>query len=197
MPYPPGVNFARVETYFKREDKTWSNIFWFTTISAFPANWDIAAAAAAFEFQLSGFIINEMDGGCFDLGCNFMVHNAGLARSIDVYKNSAGGISTAQPCLPDEVAVVVSRLTTTPGKSGRGRLYFSGLNSIHVEENRLSATGVTAWTSVAAQLKLPLVNQTMTWSPANYSRTTNQFHAAVDFIVEPVLGSRRDRRPRR
>jgi hypothetical protein len=197
MGYPAGVNFARVESFFKRNDKTFSNIFWFTTLSAFPGSWDIAAFAAVANFNLGGSIVNYMDASVSSLGSNVLIHNAGLARSIDVYATSLGGVSGTGTPLPDEVAVVVSRLTTTPGKSGRGRLYFSGLNSGHVDENRLSSSGQTAWTAVATLLKSAIVDQTMTWSPANFSRTTSQFHAAVNFIAEPVLGTRRDRRPRR
>jgi hypothetical protein len=196
MPYP-AVNFARAELFFNAKGKPFSNILWWTTLSAFPGSWDIAAAAAAFSFATGGNIINSMDAAVTYLGCNFLIHNAGLARSIDTYENSSGGISGTGHLLPDDVAVVVSRLTTTPGKSGRGRLYFAGLNSDMVDNNRLNAGGITQWTSVAAQLKLPVVNQTMTWSPANLSRKTTQFHAAVDFILEPVLGTRRDRKPRR
>jgi hypothetical protein len=197
MPYPPGVNFARTECFFKANDKTWSNIFWHTTLTAFPGGWDISAAAAAFSFHLGGDYINACDQTVTYLGCDFLVHNAGLARSVSTYVTSTGGVSGTGTPLPEEVAVVVARLTTTPGKSGRGRLYFSGLNSGHVTENRLSTSGVSAWTAAAANLKTAITDQGMLWSPANYSRKTSAFHAAVDFIVEPVLGSRRDRRPRR
>jgi len=197
MGYPPGVNFARVESFFVGKGKTFSNIWWFTTLSAFPGSWDLANFAAQADFACGGTAINSMDATITQLGSNVLVHNAGLARSIDTYTSSSGGISGTGHPLPEEVAVVVTRITTTPGKSGRGRLYFSGINSDHVDENRLSTAGRSNWVAMAATFKNPIVNQTMTWSPANYSRLTSAFHAAVDFIVEPVFGTRRDRRSRR
>jgi hypothetical protein len=197
MPYPPGVNFARVECFFKGKDRPWSNVFWFTTLTAFPGTWNLATFAAAANFNTAGIIINAMDAACESLGSNCLVHNAGLARSIDVYTTSSGGISGLGTLIPDDNCVVVSRLTTTPGKSGRGRIYFSGLNSGHIDENRLNSGGVTNWTAVAAGLKTAITDQGMTWSPANYSRKTSAFHAAVDFIVEPVIGRREERKPRR
>jgi hypothetical protein len=197
MPFPLGVNFARIEAFFHGNSKTFSNIWWYTTLSAFPGSWDIATAAAAFETATGAAAITGMDQTINYIGCNFLVHNAGLARSINTYQSIAGSISGTGVPVPDDVALVVTRYTSTPGPSGRGRLYFAGLNSGHVDENRVSTAGHTVWAAICTQFKAAVVDQTMTWSPANWSRHTTAFHAATDFVIAPVLGTRRDRKPRR
>jgi len=196
MPYPAGVNFSRLEMFFEGKGKVFSNILWHTTLATFPGTWDIAAAAVAFSTAYANPLISVLSAQIDYLGCNFLVHNAGVARSSDHYESTPGSIATGDP-LPDDVAAVVSRLTTTAGKSGRGRVYISGLDPSYVTENRLSSGGMTNLTTVATAWKAAITDQTMLWSPANYSRKTSAFHAATNFVVDPVTGTRRDRRTRR
>jgi hypothetical protein len=196
MPFPGGVNFTRIELFFKGGDKVWSNILWYTTVAAFPGNWDIAASAAAWEAGITPAFADCMANTNNYIGLNYLVHNAGLARSIDTYTVTQG-TQSAGTAVPDDVACVVSRLTTTPGKSGRGRLYVSGLPSTFITENRLNATGFGSFTALVGLLKGPFTNQTMLWSPANFSKKTVAFHAATDFITEPLLGTQRRRKARR
>ena len=197
MGYPVGVNFMRVEQFFHGTGKEWSTIYWYTTLSAFPGSFDISSLAANLEATLASDLVNCLEAAIQIDGINVQVHNGGLVRSIDNYSVHLGNISGTATPLPDDVCVVVSRLTTTSGKSGRGRMYFSGLPSTHVNENKLNGSGQSNWAAAATTMKAAFVNQTMTWSPANYSRLTTAFHAAVDFIPELILGTQRRRRPRR
>jgi hypothetical protein len=197
MPFPAGVNFARFQMFSKSADKVWSNTLWFTTASAFPPTWDISAAAIAFEnkYVVTG-LTNTMSSNANYIGSNLLIHNGGLARSSNTYTVVAGSGSSANE-IPDDACCVVSRLTATPGKSGRGRLYHSGIPNDFVAENRLTPLGAASFSGYCTVLKSALTDQTMLWSPANWSKLTNAFHAALDFIAEPVLGTQRHRKPRR
>lgn len=196
MPFPAGVNFSKMELFFKGADKVWSNVLWFTTLSAFPGSFNLSTFALYAESQLASFFCDCMVSTVNYIGMNCLVHNAGLARSIDTYTVTPG-TQTGGTGVPDDVAFVVSRLTATAGKSGRGRIYVSGVPSTFITENRLNSSSTATVAALATQLKAPIINQLMTWSPANYSHLLSAFHAATDFVPEPLLGTQRRRKARR
>lgn len=198
MPYPASPNFARVEMFFEGQSKVWSNILWFTETVNFPPSWNIVTFAAAFETYCKTQVLDVLSPLCKYLGANVLVHNAGLARSTDTYHTDVGTYATTpSDPMPDDIAVVVSRLSNTPGKSGRGRLYFAGIPYKFVEENRLSSIGVSQFGLLTDVLKTAISDQTIIWSPAIFSRKTTAFHAATEWQAENVLGTQRHRKARR
>jgi len=114
--------------------------------------------------------------------CLVHVHDGALEFSGSNYGTAAGAISA--PPLPDEVAVVVSRVSAIAGKSGRGRVYIRGIANTLITGDRLNATGITAFNTFVGGLNTTVSDGTITWTPAHFVR--KPISPATVGAMEPV-----------
>lgn len=192
MPVPAGV-WARLEIYFSGAQKNWSNIFWYTGAGSFPSNYNQATFAAAFLTQMQAPLCAPMDSTLLSLGCYCVVNNGSGSFGVKKYTNLQGQDGSTYP-MPEDVAVVVQRISDTAGKSGRGRLYLSGWSQSQCTGSYLNGTGYTSGVAIQTAMKAPIVDQGITWSPAVHSKTTNSLHAMVNALAVSLLGTSRRRR---
>lgn len=106
--------------------------------------------------------------------------------------------------LPNMVAAVLSKYTGTKGQHGRGRTYFPGVPDTFItpatDENRLNATGLTAYALVTAALQSNTIldgANVMTLSIATRPKTNvawTQAAPVLTLLMRTLLGTIRRRR---
>jgi len=177
--------------------KEFSNDFWYSiTSGALDPGLDGTAVGQAFialteaNFQQCFPLAVEIRGVAVEINAG------GISVGTDVYQSYNGaGISDY---MPEDVAVVIRKLTTHPGKPGRGRWYFCGAGQADVKGSYLTATGITHWEGLAVKLKTAItvtaVGGTVTLSPAHFSPNTGVLYPLTNTPVVGLLGTRRRRR---
>jgi hypothetical protein len=183
----------RCELFFSGAQKNWSNIFWWTGAGSFPSNFDQDALAGAVQAALGPPMAQALSANFNLIGTYCVVNNGAGSFGVKHYAVIPGVDSAADP-LPEDVAVVVQRISDTPGKSGRGRLYISGWTGGSANGSYLNDQGQTYGMNITTVLKAPIVNQGITWSPAVHSQKTNTLHAMVNALAVALLGTSRRRR---
>lgn len=191
MGRPVGV-WARVEMYFTGEEKTWSMVFWYTGAGAFPSNYNQATAGNAFYAQLVSSLLPLLNQVVMTRGVYVIINNGAGSYGVKVYNTDAGTGSNS--ALPEDVAAVVQRISDTPGPSGRGRIYVSGVDNGLAVSSYLTPAGITAFNAWGVDVKAAVVDQGITWSPAVYSEKLNMLHAMSAVNTIALLGTIRRRR---
>jgi len=189
---PSGV-WAMVRIFGTQDQKEFSNEFWYSISSGSPApSWDQHAAAGAFYSALGTAIVNTMSSGCTLLGCVFYYNNGSGTLGVDYYSKLTDSLSVAG--IPEDVAVVIQKITATPTKKGRGRWYFAGVGVSLMSNSYLNSAGITAYQALAVQLKTAVTDQGITYSPAHFSPGMSTLLPIVDCPVVALLATRRRRR---
>jgi hypothetical protein len=111
---------------------------------------------------------------------------------VDVYDVISGTLTGG--ALPEDVAVLVQKITALGGKTNRGRWYLPGVDMSLVTGSYLNTAGQTAYTAFAVAAKTNVTDQGITYSPAHFSKSTASL---VPIQNDPVVGLLATRRARR
>jgi hypothetical protein len=105
------------------------------------------------------------------------------------------GQVTGDP-LPTESVIEIQRRTGLPGRSNRGRIFFSGISEEAQLKGGLVQSGDTwaALPSLAAALLGHVTSGAITLTPAHWDRKNNALRSVTAWRVMDKLLSRRDRR---
>lgn len=191
MGRPSGI-WARLEMYYVGLEKQWSNVYWYTGAGTFPSNYNQVNAAQQMVGTLNGNLLNALATTTVSKGGYLIVNNGTGSYGVKYYNNSAGQDSTNS--LPEDVAAVVQRISDTPGKSGRGRIYISGMSTDMANGSYTSQAGQTILVAYAANVYAAVTDQGITWSPAVFSEKTSSLHALSAVNPIALLGTIRRRR---
>jgi hypothetical protein len=182
-----------VRIYGTQDQKEFSNEFWYTiSAGSPPSNWDQHAAAGALYSAIGTPLVATMSSGCTLLGCEFYYNNGSGTLGVDYYSKLTDSLSIAG--IPEDVAVVVQKITANATKQGRGRWYFAGVGVTLIANSYLTSSGITAYQALATQLKTAVTDQGVTYSPAHFSPGLGMLLPLVDCPVVALLATRRRRR---
>ena len=189
---PPGP-WGCVRVYGTQDQKEFSNEFWYSISAGTPGStWDQHAAAGAFYTAIGTAMIATMNSSCTLLGCDFLYNDGTGTIGVDYYSKLTNSLAFAG--IPEDVAVVVQKITANTTKKGRGRWYFAGVGITELTDSYLNATGMTNYQALAVALKTAVTDQGVTWSPAHYSPQLNTLIPLKDCPVVALLATRRRRR---
>lgn len=182
-----------IRIFGTQDQKEFSNEFWYSISAGSPGStWDQKAAATAFYTALATPLIATMCGTCTLLGCEFFYNDGVGTIGLDFYSKLTN--SSIFAGIPEDVAVVVQKLTTNTTKAGRGRWYFAGVGITEMSDSYLNSTGITNYQSLAVACKTAVTDQGVTWSPAHFSPKLNLLIPIKDCPVIALLATRRKRR---
>jgi len=194
MPRPPGP-WLRAEYFFSGEEKEWSSILWFIPSAAIPlATIDFNNLGVELELHLMT-TFELMLANTVAMRGIYMIANDGTSSLGFDFYNPHFGVNT-NPVMPEDVAMVVQLITATPGPSGRGRVYLSGLAKDMTNGSYLSATGDSIGDGLAAALKGNVAIGGDHYTPAVASPTTSAIHPVIITNAVKLLGTNRKRKTR-
>jgi hypothetical protein len=175
--------------------KPWLNDFWFSTTGTFPSNWNVQTACAAIENHFKTNILALMQTDVFFLGTDLLVNNSGIVASASTYTTGNGALTNS--LVPIEVAAIVRMQSAAAGRTGRGRIFLSGLDSGSLDGGRIAAAHLTAFNTFATTCQTSVTDQGVTYHPAVYSRKDNILYNIQYCTAEVPVGTQRRRRTRR
>lgn len=189
---PPGP-WGLVKVYGTQDQKEFSNEFWYSISAGSPSSsWDQKAAAVAFYTIIGTPMIATMCGTCKLLGCEFYYNDGSGTIGLDLYSTLTN--SSVFSGIPEDVAVIIQKITAVAGKKTRGRWYFAGVGVTEVNDSYLNATGIAAYTTLAIALKTHVIDQGVTWSPAHFSPSLGTLTPIKNTPVIALLATQRERR---
>lgn len=191
-PPPPWM----LATIFGNQDtKEWSNEFWYVpSVSVAPSNFDPATLAADFFNAMHVVYVSYMHESASLKGAKATVDFTAGTFGGSYYSTEYGTL--VNDALPEDVAVVVQKQTAHAGRSGTGRWRLTGMDDSCSTGSYLSPTGTGLIQAWVVQAMLPITSQTVTYTPAHYSKKLGSIITLQGADVEALLGTVRRRRPR-
>lgn len=191
---PTGTLWTRAEVFMTSSfAKEWSNIFWFQQ-SAAVGYTNYQSAADQIYSTINAALSVILTTGATIEGAQVVFNDGAGSYGIEVYNEISG--SVAGNAVPEDVSAVVQRVTATPGKSGRGRIFFAGLPESFVNGSYLSTLGETAFGGLQGTLQAGIVSGGITFTPYFFSPKTGAFLPTTAFNYVSLLATNRKRRPR-
>jgi len=189
--------YAHVKLNFQQstDPHTWLNDFWFNITGSFAGGWNVKNACIAIENHFKTNILAVMNSEVNFIGTDLLVNNAGIVATASTYTSGNGAISNS--LVPIEVAAIVRMQSSAAGKSGRGRIFVSGLDSIECDGGRIDPGLLAPFLTLATTMQTSVTDQGVTYVPGIYSRKNNIIYNVQYCTVELPLGTQRRRRARR
>lgn len=175
--------------------RDWLNDFWFNITGTFSGSWNAATACLALENHYKTGMLNCMNAEVSFLGTDMLVNNGGIVATSSTYTTGSGTL--AHSLVPIEVAAVVRTQSAAGGRTGRGRIFLSGLDSSSVDGGRLDPAALGPFTTLATAMQTSVTDQGVTYHPGVYSRKDNLIYNFQYCTAEIPLGTQRNRRSRR
>lgn len=194
---PIATPWVRATIYGKGDMKEFSNDFWFVvTAGTLNAAIDGTAAGVAIYSAYSALMSAPLVDTVVLRGIYTEIADGTSVVGTDYYQQ-VNGLDTSTG-IPEDVAVVVRKLTGLPGKPNRGRWYFTQQAFDQIDGSYLSPTGTASYQALASALNVPIVfagtGGSVTIQPAHFNRVTQTLHAIVASPFVTLLGTRRRRR---
>jgi hypothetical protein len=188
--------YAHVKLNFLSDGvKPWLNDFWFSITGTFSGGWNVKNACIALENHFKTNILAVCNGAVSFLGTDLLVNNAGIVATASTYTTGAGAGSSG--LVPIEVAAVVRMQSAAGGRTGRGRVFISGMDTDYVNGGRLTIGGETVFATLATTIQTSVTDQGVTYHPAVFSRKDNILYNLQYATAEIPVGTQRNRRTRR
>lgn len=188
--------YAHVKLNFQSAGvKPWLNDFWFSITGVFPGGWNVNNACIAFENHFKTNMLNVMHTEVSLIGTDLLVNNAGIVATASTYTSLPGVGSTTMT--PAEVAAIVRMQAAAAGRTGRGRIYISGLDSSLLLGGRIDPASLSLFSTIATMCQTSVADQGITYHPAVYSRKDNILYNIQYCTAETPVGTQRRRRTRR
>lgn len=194
----PGVGtvWVRMVVYYLLDMKEASDVFWFSVSSGSIPTADLRHASAGDMYHTYMPTWSACVGTHVTFRGCYVEWNDGVGtQGVDWYEDVTGTL-ISDP-MPEDVAVVVQKITAVPQPYARGRWYFAGAGQVDVKGSYLNGGGITDWQNFAIVLKgtvTPISAGGLILSPAHFSPHTQQLYPIVDTPVVALLGTRRRRR---
>lgn len=183
----------RATAYFSGDQKEWSNVFWYTvTAGTFSGPYDYTGNAANYLIDIATAYTPFLSSSVKLRGCSVEVSDGTLAVSGEAFAINPG-LGGVDP-LPYDVAAVVSKITTQPGRSGRGRFYVAGLDDTLAQGSYLTPTGATDLNTWSVLMLAPYVFGGITFQLAHFSKSLRVLYPIQQLQVVALLGTQRRRR---
>lgn len=192
LPPPP---YVRAELYMGGMEKEWSNVFWWTVAAGVidPA-FDYGSAAEDCRSFLTSYQKDILSSANFIQGAAVTFAGSGGTYTVDVYQSVAGTVSGTEA--PEDLAMVVQRLSFTNNKRGRGRFYLGGVPHSFSAGSYLSAAGHVALNLWATGMGAAATFGTLSVQPAVFSRKNLALYNVESMNAVSLLGTQRHRRTR-
>lgn len=191
----PTTDWANITVYGFADQKEFINIFWYSIFSGAPTDsWDAHAAAGVIYAAVATTLADTMNSGAALIGCEFFYNFGAGTFGVDYYSSFPGTLNNK--LLPEDVAVVVQKITALGGKTNRGRWYLAGVDSSLVSGSYLNPTGQTSFQTFAVAAKTNVTDQGITYAPAHFSLQTTSLVPIKNTPVVALLATRRRRRYR-
>lgn len=187
--------WAYTEFFYKGMEKVWSNTFWWTLSGAFIP---YAGSNPADDFVAAwGTVIRPMmPSVCTLIGCRATINDGTEVVGYEKYTTLAGTNASTDP-LPEDVAAVVQRISAEPGKSGRGRVFLSGLAQSMAQGSYWTAAGMLLLDAVSVFMEHDISDSTgNVWRPATYDRLDNVLNFINQANAVALIATARRRRSR-
>jgi hypothetical protein len=192
--YPATGNYCVWTCFYRAGGKEMSFRLFFTGDIAVTQPYNPDLLATAIYNHIKTPLLDCFDVAVTVLGGTVSVRNALQEFSGYFTAGDAGMVSGV--ALPDELNAILRKVTDTAGAVGRGRLRLAGMSDAFVAGNYITSSGNSAYVALATVLKTQLTDQSVVWSPANFSPKTAALHAMLDVKVQPKVGTDRRRRVR-
>lgn len=200
--YIPVPNTVRVDLFMRDDGQHIENVFHVRSVAA----WDLAAMAnlySVFETWAATYYFAA-------LGVQVVLSSI----KITDLSSESGGTYESQPfsplagaqtggfAYPSSAALVIKWLTTSRGRSYRGRTYVPGMRTIFASENTVTGTEIAAITEAARELWLGVRSAGHSLAVVSLCnggawRTTGVATDIVSWSVDDTIDSQRRRLPGR
>lgn len=188
---PPGI-WAKTTMYFNSDQKEYSNDFWWS-LSAATVITDMEADAAAIVASLVASYEPILSAEWTIRGGYTEFSDGATTIGVDTYRQDAGGVSS--PPMPEDVAVIVQKFSSIPGRQGRGRLFIAGIPQTFCDGSYLNAApGQSLTTAFITAIGANVMGSSNTYTPAHFSRNAAVMQPVVFWDFAVLLGTRRRRR---
>lgn len=193
MPSRPAGLWVRMELFCNgTEGKEWSNIFWYKPAAPPPLG-NYQTDAIAIYTYVSADLVTLMNSNTKCVGAVVVFNDGAFSYGVEVYQELPGTLNVHM--VPEDVSLVVQRLSAAPSKDKRGRIFVAGLDSSMIEGSYLSPAGVTAAAAFAVNEATPIVGS-VNYDPYVFGPKTGDFHLVTVWNPVQLLATNRRRRPR-
>lgn len=109
---------------------------------------------------------------------------------------SAVGTAVSDDTEPEEVAVLIQRRTSLPGRNKRGRIFLPFVPSDYLEGSALNETAIGFYSAVALEIAETQINTATanTWTPVQPNWKDGNLIPVTHTRLDSEVKSRRDRR---
>lgn len=175
-------------------DSAWANVLWYELASA-PAGDALTfaeSAADAIQNAVRDDWVELLSNVAYFFGVVAAVNLAGNVYTGNTIYAGTNGTNDAD-VMPNFVSGIVRKRTSTPGKSGRGRWYISGIAESLQEGSRLTGAGLGLLGALCEHLNETLVVSGINLAPRHHSQKNDSLVPIVN--VQPLfaLGTQRRR----
>lgn len=194
MHFPAGP-WMRLIIHCSNFEKSWQNDLWYKGTAAVPAGTDVQAVAMACDTAVRGAYLNWMPSSCSFDGVDAYINNGTYTVSGNT-TTSAFGTGSGN-ALPTEDAAIVTISNGVGTRLGVGRIFVGGVADSHVTESKINDTGAPILTALMDALKGILSPGGVPVKLGVWQRKNGLLNSYNYTKIEPILGHRTKRRPRR
>lgn len=191
----PAGPWVRTILNFEGPEKSWTNELWWKVVGSVPSSTDVNVVAAAVDTALSDPFSAAMPDVCKYVGNDTYLNNGTYTVAAHTSVDDTGDASGAM--LPNEVAAIVTASAGVGTRKGVGRIFCGGVAESSVSDSRLISEGVTLYTAIKTALLAVTTLGPVSCNYAIWSRSLAAIEKVSFITIEPILGHRRKRRPRR
>lgn len=179
--------------YGYQDQKEWSMDFWYSVFSGTPStSWNAVTAATAFQTAINTPLLNVLSSNAGVIGGEMWYNFGTGVIGTPVYLDNVGTAGSSP--IPEDVAVVIQKITQSAGKQNRGRWYVPGIDGANIIGSYLSIAGIGNYQTLAIAFKASVSDQGLVYAPAHFNRVDGILVPLHDDPVVALLGTRRKRR---
>jgi hypothetical protein len=101
--------------------------------------------------------------------------------------------TSATPTAPTQVATIITRKTATPGKGGRGRIFFGAVTAGLIVSDQVTGALVTAYNAFISAVNANILGSGYTFQPVLFKRKTLTAPPIINHTLNTVVKTRRSR----
>lgn len=191
----PAGPWIRTILNFEGPEKPWTNELWWKVSGSVPPSTDVNVVAAAVDTALADPFSAAIPTVCKYIGNDTYLNNGTYTVAAHTSVDDTGDVTAVM--LPNETAAIVTTSAGVGTRKGVGRLFLGGVAESSVIDSRLSTAGVTLYTAIKTALLAVTTFGPVACKLAVWSRSLSAIEQVSFITVEPILGHRRKRRPRR
>lgn len=200
MPSRPaaGVEYVYCKVYGTSDQKEFSNEFWYSVSSgALAPPLDGAIVATTIYTTLCGPWLEVLNQLALLRGIYCELSDGSVVIGTPFYQDQQGQ-EMSTDYLPGDVAAVVQKITAHPGKTGRGRWYFSCVGVDLATNSYINPSGMTLFQSLSLTARTNITvtgaSGPIVLAPAHFSPTDGLLYPILQAPVVALLGTKRRRR---